>query len=116
MTAPIHASARDWFRVRPLEHGITHIDELHIVPFYRCNIWHVRGRDRDLLLDSGMGVVSLWRRCRGALDARCSRSPVMPISTTSATITSSATARATRPKRTFSPSRVATGIWPTTSP
>ena len=30
-------------------------------PFYRCNIWHVRGRDRDLLVDSGMGVVSLSR-------------------------------------------------------
>ena len=28
-------------------------------PGTRCNIWHVRGRDRDLLLDSGMGLVSL---------------------------------------------------------
>ena len=27
--------------------------------FYRCNIWHLRGRDRDLLVDSGWGVVSL---------------------------------------------------------
>src|SRR5262249_30868847 len=30
--------------------------------FYRCNMWHVRGRDRDLLVDSGMGVVSLRRQ------------------------------------------------------
>jgi len=59
MTAPLQAAAADWYRVRPLAHGITHIDEQYIAPFYRCNIWHVRGRDRDLLLDSGMGVVSL---------------------------------------------------------
>jgi glyoxylase-like metal-dependent hydrolase (beta-lactamase superfamily II) len=45
--------------VRALDHGITHIDEHHIDPFYRCNIWHLRGRDRDLVVDSGMGVVSL---------------------------------------------------------
>ncbi|MEM8755932.1 MAG: MBL fold metallo-hydrolase, partial [Pseudomonadota bacterium] len=39
--------------------GVTFIDEPHIQTFYRCNIWHVRGRDRDMLVDSGMGVVSL---------------------------------------------------------
>lgn len=48
-----------WYRIETLADGVTHIDEPHIKPFYRCNIWHVRGRDRDLLLDSGMGVVSL---------------------------------------------------------
>jgi len=56
------ATAESWFEVRPLEDGVTHIHEPHIKPFYRCNIWHVRGRDRDLLLDSGMGVVSLRRQ------------------------------------------------------
>jgi glyoxylase-like metal-dependent hydrolase (beta-lactamase superfamily II) len=25
----------------------------------QCNIWHVQGRDRDLLIDTGMGVASL---------------------------------------------------------
>jgi len=59
VAASIRADARNWYRVRPLAHGITHIDEHFIDPFYRCNIWHVRGRDRDLLVDSGMGVVSL---------------------------------------------------------
>jgi len=52
-------SAEAWYRVRALDHGVTHIDEHHIDPFYRCNIWHIRGRERDLLVDSGMGVVSL---------------------------------------------------------
>ena len=38
---------------------ITYIGEPFIKEFYRCNIWHVRGRDKDMLVDTGMGVVSL---------------------------------------------------------
>ena len=53
------AAPEDWYRTRRMADGITLIDEPHIVAFYRCNMWHVRGRDRDLLVDSGMGVVSL---------------------------------------------------------
>jgi glyoxylase-like metal-dependent hydrolase (beta-lactamase superfamily II) len=53
------ATIETWYETRSLEDGVTHIWEPHIKPFYRCNIWHVRGRDRDLLIDSGMGVVSL---------------------------------------------------------
>lgn len=48
-----------WYETRRLDDGITLIRESHVRPFYRCNIWHVRGRDRDMLVDSGMGVVSL---------------------------------------------------------
>ncbi len=55
----MHARVEDWYTVEPLADGVTHITEPHIHPFYRCNIWHVRGRDGDLLIDSGMGVVSL---------------------------------------------------------
>ena len=55
----IRARPEDWYRLRRLGDGITWIDEPHIQEFYRCNIWHVRGRDRDMLVDSGMGVVSL---------------------------------------------------------
>lgn len=50
---------QDWYRVRRLDDGVTLIEEPFIKAFYRCNIWHVRGRERDLLVDSGMGVVSL---------------------------------------------------------
>jgi glyoxylase-like metal-dependent hydrolase (beta-lactamase superfamily II) len=53
------STPQTWYRTRSLENGITHIFEPHIKPFYRCNIWHVRGRGHDLLIDSGMGVVSL---------------------------------------------------------
>lgn len=49
----------DWWRIRKLDDGVTMIDEPHIVEFYRCNVWHIAGRDRDMLVDSGMGVVSL---------------------------------------------------------
>jgi len=50
---------KDWYRQRRVGDDITLIDEPWVQEFYRCNIWHVRGRDRDMLVDSGMGVVSL---------------------------------------------------------
>ncbi len=53
------ARPEDWYRIRKLSDDVTFIDEPFIQEFYRCNIWHVRGRDRDMLVDSGMGVVSL---------------------------------------------------------
>ena len=48
-----------WYQVKRLADDVTLISEPFIQEFYRCNVWHVRGRDRDLLVDSGMGVVSL---------------------------------------------------------
>lgn len=48
-----------WYEVKRLADDVTLISEPFIQEFYRCNIWHVRGRDRDMLVDSGMGVVSL---------------------------------------------------------
>jgi glyoxylase-like metal-dependent hydrolase (beta-lactamase superfamily II) len=52
-------TAEGWYRTAGAGDGITHIWEPFIKEFYRCNIWHVRGRERDMLVDSGMGVVSL---------------------------------------------------------
>ncbi len=52
-------SAEEWYETETKGDGVTLIHEPWIRPFYRCNIWHVRGRDRDMLVDSGMGVVSL---------------------------------------------------------
>ena len=51
--------AKNWYEVQTLDDGVTHIQEPHILPFYRCNIWLVRGRERNLLIDSGSGLVSL---------------------------------------------------------
>ncbi len=53
------ATPETWYETTSLEDGVTHVHEPFIKAFYRCNIWHVRGRDRDMLVDSGMGVVSL---------------------------------------------------------
>ena len=53
------AKPHDWWRIRTLSDGVTWIDEPRILEFYRCNVWHIRGRDTDMLVDSGMGVVSL---------------------------------------------------------
>ena len=60
LTMPlIRIAPNQWYETRTLGDGVTWIYEPHIVPFFRCNIWHIRGRDRDALVDSGMGVVSL---------------------------------------------------------
>ena len=53
------ATAESWYETRGVGDDVTYIGEPHIKEFYRCNIWHVRGRARDMLVDSGMGVVSL---------------------------------------------------------
>lgn len=53
------ARPEDWYQVTPMGDDVTHIGEPFIKAFYRCNVWHVRERDRDMLVDSGMGVVSL---------------------------------------------------------
>lgn len=49
----------DWYRCERMSDEITLISEPFIKAFYRCNIWHVRGRNRDMLIDTGMGVLSL---------------------------------------------------------
>ena len=56
MSLPI---ADTWFETRRFSEDITLIYEPHVIPDIHCNIWHVRGRDHDLLLDTGMGLVSL---------------------------------------------------------
>ena len=38
-----------WYACADRDDGVTHIFEPYIDVFYRCNIWHVRGRDRSLL-------------------------------------------------------------------
>jgi glyoxylase-like metal-dependent hydrolase (beta-lactamase superfamily II) len=52
-------AAHKWYELKRLADDVTQISEPFIQEFYRCNVWHVRGRDRDMLVDSGMGVVSL---------------------------------------------------------
>lgn len=48
-----------WFERREVAPGITWILEPSVNGFLRSNIWHVKGRDRDLVVDTGMGISSL---------------------------------------------------------
>jgi glyoxylase-like metal-dependent hydrolase (beta-lactamase superfamily II) len=48
-----------WFERSQVDDDITLIWEPHVVELMRCNIWHVRGTHRDLIVDTGMGVTSL---------------------------------------------------------
>ncbi|MGC4393908.1 MBL fold metallo-hydrolase [Hydrogenophaga sp. T2] len=54
----------DWFHFRDLGDGLTLISEPHVIPFLRCNIWHIRGRALDLVVDTGLGVSSLYAASR----------------------------------------------------
>lgn len=53
-----------WFEFQSIDDDITLIWEPHVVPLIRCNLWHVRGRDRDLLIDTGLGMASLKQAAR----------------------------------------------------
>jgi len=60
--------ADHWFERRSLSDGVTLLWEPHVHPLLRCNIWHVSGRDRDLLIDTGLGVASLAQAARDLFD------------------------------------------------
>lgn len=57
-----------WFARLAVDDGVTQLWEPHVIPLMRCNIWHVRGRDRDLVIDTGMGVSSLVAELGTLLD------------------------------------------------
>ena len=59
--------AERWFERQRIDDGITLLWEPHVVPLLRCNIWHVRGRERDLMIDTGMGISSLKQAARDLL-------------------------------------------------
>ena len=64
-----------WYEIDHLSDGVSHIHEIFVGDWLRCNIWHVRGRDRDLLIDSGMGL----RPLKAEIAQLCER-PVTAIS------------------------------------
>jgi glyoxylase-like metal-dependent hydrolase (beta-lactamase superfamily II) len=59
-----------------MDDDVTLLAEQFTDPLIRCNIWHVRGRDRDLVIDTGLGVVSL----RQELESMSER-PVVAVAT-----------------------------------
>ncbi len=55
----LRVAANHWYEIIRFADDVTLIHEPWIKPFYRCNMWHIRGRDRDLLFDTGLGHFSL---------------------------------------------------------
>ncbi|MFD8778351.1 MBL fold metallo-hydrolase [Streptomyces sp. NPDC059916] len=58
-THPALPVVQDWFRVTAIDSTLTLIDEPHVHELLDSNTWLVRGRDRDLLVDCGLGVGDL---------------------------------------------------------
>ena len=52
-------AAGDWYETIPFADVVTLIHEPWMPPFFRGHMWLVRGRDRDLLIDAGLGHVPL---------------------------------------------------------
>ena len=48
--------ADPWFVRERAGDGITLVTEPHVHPLLRCNVWHVEGRDRDLVIDTSLGL------------------------------------------------------------
>lgn len=56
--APLPVAPR-WYETEAHPHGVHRIWEPHVHELMRANIFLVEGRDRDLVVDAGMGVVPL---------------------------------------------------------
>ncbi len=68
--------AERWFARETVGADITLLWEAHVSRALRCNIWHLRGRERDLIIDSGMGIASLWDATRDLIEK-----PVLAVAT-----------------------------------
>ena len=69
-------TAESWYQVKKITDDLRLVYEPHVHPFLRCNIWHLRGRDHDLLIDTGLGVASLQEAIADQLDK-----PVLALAT-----------------------------------
>jgi glyoxylase-like metal-dependent hydrolase (beta-lactamase superfamily II) len=68
--------AHRWFEHRRIDAALTLLWEPFVHPLIRCNIWHLAGRDSDLLIDTGLGVASLKDEL-----AHLTRKPIIAVAT-----------------------------------
>lgn len=61
----LRSVADPWYQAKALDDRLWLITEPHVHPIFSANMHLVLGRDRDLLIDSGMGIAPL----RGFVDA-----------------------------------------------
>jgi glyoxylase-like metal-dependent hydrolase (beta-lactamase superfamily II) len=50
------AVAANWYERRDMGNGVTILSEPHANAYIRANIWHIRGSELDLVIDTGMGL------------------------------------------------------------
>ncbi|MGW3246233.1 MBL fold metallo-hydrolase [Streptomyces sp. NPDC001070] len=54
-----------WYEQREVDDGLVRISEPHVHQILKANVWWLRGADRDLVVDAGLGVVPLGREMPG---------------------------------------------------
>ncbi|CAN7288796.1 MBL fold metallo-hydrolase [Rhizobium sp. LjRoot30] len=69
-------SDTDWFSKETICEGLTRLSEPYVHSFFRANMFHVVGRDADLVIDFGMGLANL----RSVLDIAPGK-PVLAVAT-----------------------------------
>lgn len=57
-----------WFSTQKINEGLYLISEPHYYWWNRANLWLIKGRDRDLLIDTGLGVSSLRQYLADLMD------------------------------------------------
>lgn len=68
--------ANNWYRTHRVDDRVSRIDEPHVDVLLQANIWHIEGSRRDLVFDTGLGIVSL----REALPDLFLNDPIMVLS------------------------------------
>jgi len=66
-----------WFRAEDAGDGVSRLYETHVDPFLESNVWHVRGSERDLVVDAANGVGPL----RPSIEALTDGRPVIAVVT-----------------------------------
>jgi glyoxylase-like metal-dependent hydrolase (beta-lactamase superfamily II) len=57
-----------WFATQRIDQGLYLITEPYYYWYNRANLWLIKGRDQDLLFDTGLGVASLRQHIAGLID------------------------------------------------
>ena len=63
----------DWFTQAEVDGDVIRIVEPHVNELVSANFWWLRGNDRDIVIDAGLGVVAL----RGAIPDMFERDPLV---------------------------------------
>jgi glyoxylase-like metal-dependent hydrolase (beta-lactamase superfamily II) len=69
--------AERWFHVQRVTDEVVLLVEDHLDPFFESNVWHVRGRERDLVVDTGNGIGDLRAELEPSADDR----PIVAVAT-----------------------------------